>query len=214
MSKHPNATGRILDAAERLFAEKGFEGTSINAIATASHASKANVFHHFGSKEGLYQAMLGRLARDRLELLKAICPGDKQARETHEESSAGLERFLRVIYNDMLEHPAREQLFMRELLDADGERINLLAASIEEGLMYETGQIREAQQAGVMRDDIDPMMVPLLIHGVHMLHRLLRPLMLNLPTTAGILEPDDYLRMLTQVLYSGLRVQHDKESAR
>jgi len=52
--------GRILDRAERLFARRGFRGVSLREIAGASGVRPFTVQHHFGSKLGLYEAVLGR----------------------------------------------------------------------------------------------------------------------------------------------------------
>ncbi len=54
---------RILDAAERLFAEQGFSGTSMRAITTAAGANLAAVNYHFGSKESLIDAVFSRRIR-------------------------------------------------------------------------------------------------------------------------------------------------------
>ena len=51
---------RILDAAEALFMEHGFEATSLRAITAAAEANLAAVNYHFGSKEELFQAVLTR----------------------------------------------------------------------------------------------------------------------------------------------------------
>jgi TetR/AcrR family transcriptional regulator len=48
---------QILDAAERLFAEKGFAGTSMRTLAVAAGTSQALLHHHFGTKAGLYEAV-------------------------------------------------------------------------------------------------------------------------------------------------------------
>jgi len=48
------ACDRILQVAEQLFAEKGFDNTSIRDITTAAHCNLAAVNYHFGSKEKLY----------------------------------------------------------------------------------------------------------------------------------------------------------------
>ena len=50
------ARARIRDAALRLFAERGVDGTTIRAVAEAAGVSPALVQHHFGSKEGLRAA--------------------------------------------------------------------------------------------------------------------------------------------------------------
>lgn len=52
--------GQILDAAERLFAEHGFDGVSLRNIASAASTTQALVSYHFGSKLDLYRAMWGR----------------------------------------------------------------------------------------------------------------------------------------------------------
>ena len=51
---------RILDAAEELFAERGFRGTSLRAVTSAAGVNLAAVNYHFGSKEALLHAALGR----------------------------------------------------------------------------------------------------------------------------------------------------------
>ena len=57
----PAATkDRILDAAEGLFMEHGFEATSLRAITAAASVNLAAVNYHFGSKEELFQAVLTR----------------------------------------------------------------------------------------------------------------------------------------------------------
>ena len=44
---------RLLDAAERLFAERGYEGSSMRAITKEAGASVSSANYHFGSKDGL-----------------------------------------------------------------------------------------------------------------------------------------------------------------
>lgn len=66
---------RILDAAERVFAERGFDGATIRDIAAAAGVPAGLVHHHGGSKEELFQRTVARraeeLARLRLEALAA-----------------------------------------------------------------------------------------------------------------------------------------------
>lgn len=52
---------RILKAAEAVFAEAGFNGATMQAIAEAARLPKANLHYYFGTKEGLYQALLNRV---------------------------------------------------------------------------------------------------------------------------------------------------------
>jgi AcrR family transcriptional regulator len=64
---------RILDAAETLFMEHGYEATSLRSLTTAADVNLAAVNYHFGTKEELFQAVLTRrldpMNQRRLELL-------------------------------------------------------------------------------------------------------------------------------------------------
>ena len=64
---------RILDTAEQLFMEHGYEATSLRAITAAAGVNLAAVNYHFGSKEELFQSVLTRrldpMNQRRLELL-------------------------------------------------------------------------------------------------------------------------------------------------
>ena len=53
---------RILDAAEKLFAEKGFHETAMDEIVQIAKVSKGGVYFHFPSKEQLFFALLDKLA--------------------------------------------------------------------------------------------------------------------------------------------------------
>jgi len=67
---------KILDAAEALFMEHGFEATSLRSITTAAAVNLAAVNYHFGSKEELFQAVLTRrldpMNQERLDLLARL----------------------------------------------------------------------------------------------------------------------------------------------
>ena len=51
---------RILDRSEKLFARRGFGGVSLRELAAECDVQHRTIQHHFGSKMGLYQAVLGR----------------------------------------------------------------------------------------------------------------------------------------------------------
>ena len=49
---------RLLDAALQLFTERGYDGAATRAIAALAGVNEVTLFRHFGSKKGLFQAML------------------------------------------------------------------------------------------------------------------------------------------------------------
>ena len=67
---------RILDAAEELFMEHGFEATSLRSLTASAGVNLAAVNYHFGSKEELFQAVLTRrldpMNKERIELLDRL----------------------------------------------------------------------------------------------------------------------------------------------
>jgi TetR/AcrR family transcriptional regulator len=64
----------ILEAAERLFSEHGFDGTTMAAIGASAGLSRGAPGYFFGSKEQLYRAMLGALFEDSREVLPGLPP--------------------------------------------------------------------------------------------------------------------------------------------
>jgi TetR/AcrR family transcriptional regulator, regulator of cefoperazone and chloramphenicol sensitivity len=72
---------RIMKAAERLFAEKGYDGTSIRAIVAKARVNQAAINYHFGGKDGLYR-----------EVLRAAFRGLTQDQLSHAEEMKTLSR--------------------------------------------------------------------------------------------------------------------------
>ncbi|HEY2834283.1 MAG TPA: TetR/AcrR family transcriptional regulator [Sporichthyaceae bacterium] len=58
---------QLLDVGRRLFAERGFEGTSVEEIASKAGVSKPVVYEHFGGKEGLYAVVVDRETQQLLD---------------------------------------------------------------------------------------------------------------------------------------------------
>ena len=78
MANRSDTKTRILDAAEKLFAERGFSETSLRLITSKAEVNLASVNYHFGSKKELIRAVLARYldrfmpaASDELVQLKA-----------------------------------------------------------------------------------------------------------------------------------------------
>lgn len=101
---------RYIEAATQAFAERGFYGTSIAAIAQALPFTKQALLHHFGTKERLYGEVLKRISDRLMADLGAARARFPDPRERVEETFVAL-------YRASLAHPDTTQLLMRELLD-------------------------------------------------------------------------------------------------
>ena len=84
--------GTILAEARRLFTERGFEATSIDDIAEAAGVAKGAVYHHFASKEAVFQRVLEDL---QAEIASAPAPAEAlEWRDPVEQIAAATLRYL------------------------------------------------------------------------------------------------------------------------
>ena len=101
----------ILDAAETLFAERGFEATTLAAVGAAAELSRGAPGYFFGSKEQLYRAVLGRLFESSREVLPGRAP-DAGVAQALEEAIGRFTAFL-------AERPAFLRILEWEALSGD-----------------------------------------------------------------------------------------------
>jgi AcrR family transcriptional regulator len=109
---------QMVAAAERLFAEHGYHGVSMDQIAAASGITKPMLYDYFGSKEGLFLACMER-ARGRL--FEAIGGAVRSAEDAESALRAGIYAFLTV---------ANDQRETWPVLFGEGGRFNEAAGSI------------------------------------------------------------------------------------
>ena len=73
----PSVRERILEVAARLFAEYGMTGVGLRAITTEAKVNLASIAYHFGSKDGLLEALFSQraapIAQERMRLLALAC---------------------------------------------------------------------------------------------------------------------------------------------
>jgi AcrR family transcriptional regulator len=105
-TKGERTAGRILDAGETLFAERGFEGTSLRAIADAAGIREPSLYNHFASKRALFAAVLDR-ALTPMDEAMAAAPRDRQPHDP-----AGLAA---VMTDLLLQHPKMAAFFQQAL---------------------------------------------------------------------------------------------------
>ncbi|HJR40313.1 MAG TPA: TetR/AcrR family transcriptional regulator [Nocardioidaceae bacterium] len=80
---------QLIDIARRLFAERGFDGASIEEIAARAEVSKPVVYEHFGGKEGLYAVVVDREVLHLLDMMRAALTSG-QPRELLEQAAFAL----------------------------------------------------------------------------------------------------------------------------
>ena len=156
-SRDPELTrARILQAAFGLFVEKGFAAVSLREIAEGSGVTKSLIHHHFGGKQGLWEAAKDAAfaqyyQAQRDELLEA----ERPSAELLVNSVIRYFQFLR-------DNPGVVRLFAWTHLEGDTSCAHL------DGQLVALGaeRVRQAQAAGLMRKDVNPTHVVTLFVGM------------------------------------------------
>jgi AcrR family transcriptional regulator len=148
---------KILDAAESLFAKRGYAGIGLREVAEVVGLGKSSLFHHFRNKPQLYAAVVTRiLVRIEERLIRSLAAGG--------DPVARLERWLDEIVDLLAENPAWARLLLRSLFEDDdlsgelpeeieghrtiGRILASVSALLREGMG--TGQLRVASVPHVL----------------------------------------------------------------
>lgn len=146
---------QIMEAAERLFADKGFDGSSVRDIAEAAGVNLAMISYYFGSKEKLMEAMFRRRSEHfKLQLETMI----------QDKNRSPIQKMESLI-DQYIEKLASQQCFHRIMVREQMVNNNgFIAQQIHElkkknqGLIK--GLIQEGQESGHFKKNVD---VPLLM---------------------------------------------------
>ena len=199
-SRQPvDAVERILAAAEALFAEYGFDAVSMSAIGEAAGVSKANVFHHFISKNDLYLAVLRHACRDSTQHL------DDLSNDEAAPLSVRLTQFAHAHLANLLEHGQVARLMLRELLSDNPRQGQELAENVYgEKFSRFVAILRAGQQAGELRADVDPAMVATMLLGANVFFFESREVLRHFPDVNFTHQPERYSTMLADILLRGI----------
>lgn len=149
----------ILDVAQEEFADRGFAGARIDAIAERTLTSKRMIYYYFVDKETLYQAVLTRAyagiraaeAGLRLDLMKPL-EALRQLIETTFDYHADHPDFVRLVMDENIRHGAQ---IPAEALAANSPAIGHLRDIVDRG-----------RRSGEMRADLNPVGLHLMISAL------------------------------------------------
>jgi TetR/AcrR family transcriptional regulator len=139
---------QIRAAATRLFASRGFEGTSLQDIASEVGVTKQTLLYHYASKDALRRAVLDQVLahwRERLpQMLHAFTSGHRRFEALTGELVAFFES-----------DPDRARLLVRELLDNADETRRMLSDSLRPWILLVAEYVREGQRGGIIHARVD-----------------------------------------------------------
>lgn len=156
-SKGELTAGRILDAAEVLFAEKGYAGTTLRDVATSVGIRIPSLYNHFPSKDSLYAAVLERVTGPVVELLSGLVavPPESNDRDTH--------RVIEEIMDLLSKHPTLPRLLQHETLTG-GQRLTPMLRTAFAPIF---GKASEVVAARKDTSRWEPEQIPLLVLALY-----------------------------------------------
>jgi TetR/AcrR family transcriptional regulator len=152
----------MVSAAETLFAERGFEGTSVDAIANQAGYNKSLLFQYFGDKLGLYSQVLKRSDQEVGELMGSLfaelLPGlvDESGSLQAEEFRALLIKIVRSIFDYLLEHPRLVRILTWEMAAGWQTFAEISSQFAPEDLAQAQPIFERAHEAGLLQSDFVP----------------------------------------------------------
>ncbi|HEY8087017.1 MAG TPA: TetR/AcrR family transcriptional regulator [Polyangiaceae bacterium] len=151
----------ILDVATRLFAERGYEGASMNDVAECVGMRKASLFYHFATKDALYEAVLDRLVASLQVALEAIYASSGTFPDR-------LDDVTEVLVNTLASHPYAARLLLREAMDwgpvIRGKLLDRILLVLEAGAAW----VHAGQEQGTFVEG-DPKQIVITAIGMHFL---------------------------------------------
>lgn len=156
-SNTPSTVETILDAAAKVFAEKGFDGARVDELARASGVNKATLYYQIGDKEALYHAVLEQVFRrtaDEAETaLKGIDDPEEQIR-----------RFINVFAKATSNMRYASPILLREIASGGRNLPDLALAQMGRILRALTRAIADGEKQGLFRQ-VNGFMVHMMIVG-------------------------------------------------
>ena len=140
----------LVRLAAELFAEKGFQATTVRNIADEAGILSGSLYHHFDSKESIVDEILSGFFEDIMSAYRAVIEEGKGPRET-------IADLVRIAFGTLEPHRAAITVMQNDWnYLKDMERFSYLTQAEDEVEKMWVGAIRQGQEEGLFRSDIDP----------------------------------------------------------
>jgi AcrR family transcriptional regulator len=146
---------QLLAGARSLFAQRGYDAVSTRQVAETVKVNPAMIHYYFGSKEGLYEAMLADTFAPLIERLSSVLAASA-------DDADALRNFFKLYMHTLGANPWMPPLILREVV-AEGGRLRgwFIQQFASKGGGMLTRLIEREQAAGRIRADADPTLTAL-----------------------------------------------------
>ncbi len=157
----PDLPRHLVAVATRLFAERGFEGTSVQAVVDAAGVTKGAMYHYFASKDDLLHEIYARVLRLQMERLETFAGADLPVTERVRAAAADVVETSIANFDDTV-------IFFRSLHQLSPEKQAEVRAERRRYHERFVLLVREGQRAGVFRPEVPvPLVVDYFFGAVH-----------------------------------------------
>ena len=195
--ERPSVQARILKAAHELFLTQGYNGSNLRDIAAQAEVSMGGIYHHFASKEDIYETLLKRT-----ELGKELPRlGALFSDPSFPENTAQIGRAIFDIANRFQDD---FKLVYIDILEFQGRNIKPILAPVRETLGIAASTLLGARVAKGEVADLSPAIMLRVIVGLY-LYLYLEDSMLELDTAEEMGMPEDEVaEQMAQILLHGM----------
>ncbi|MBI3542617.1 MAG: TetR/AcrR family transcriptional regulator [Deltaproteobacteria bacterium] len=154
----------LLNAAKKLFALRGYDGTSVKELAQLARCNVSLVSYHFKGKEGLYRACLEQFGRTRLAAAERIL-SPAQPTRSREEMRTRLAMFVEEMIECHVAEPELSAMVHRECEQALPRIPDIFEATFLEIFRNLMSFFKSAQRRGLVRGAVDARLASVYLFG-------------------------------------------------
>jgi len=163
---HESTRSLLISKSTTLFAQKGFEGTTIKDISDATGVNVSLVSYHFGGKEGLFYACIEQFGKSRLAAVEKILISPR----SKEEFEIRLQMFVDELIDIHLDQPDLTALLHREFDNQDPKSMEIFKNTFLRSYQLLFDFFASAQKNKIIRADVNaPMVAALMFGGVKLI---------------------------------------------
>jgi len=151
----------LIHAAKRLFAEKGFDGTTVKEIAEGAGMNISLISYHFQGKEGLYRACVEHFGKARLAIATRILKEPNSV----EDFRIRLKMFMDEVLTLHVEEPEVSKIISRECDTSSPLTQDIFKETFLKIFETLVNFFKQAQQRGILKKDADMEIVAALCFG-------------------------------------------------
>lgn len=163
---HGDSRALLMSSAKKLFAKKGFDGTTIREISDDAGVNVSLISYNFGGKSGLLEVCIGEFGKERLQQTQELLTPIKTAEEFTEKICLHISNFLIAHAKD---------LDVSKIIHWEMQKYSPLFQDLLESIFFKTQMaigmfFKNAQDLGVIRKELDIRELTIMLQGVLSYH--------------------------------------------